>query len=253
MANRVKAFLIHLLISAALILFVLTISILLWYPDPYFEVVGVGEILIILALVDVSFGPLMTFIVFDLNKKSLKFDLTVIALIQLSALVYGASVVFAGRPAYLVYNIDRFSVVTASEILDTEMVRAKLTHLPLFGPEIVGAKLPSDETERAKILTSSLARGIDLPQMPIYYQPISNLVGEMKSRMLPLDDLINKQSAEMRVNANRVINESLSRQKAARDEVAYLPVRGKTKDMVMLIKRSDASIVELLPLSIWPE
>ncbi len=253
MPKRFRASLIHLAISALLIGGALTIAFLIWYPGIYFNAVGVGEILLILALVDVSFGPLMTLVVFDTKKPSLKFDLIVVAIIQLSALIYGMSVIFAGRPVYLVYNIDLFTMVTASEISDEELKKAKLAHLPLWGPEIVGAKLPADSEERKKILISSLSGGVDLPQIPKYYQPIGNLIDEMKSRMLPLQNLINKQSVEMREAANQVINESLSRQKIARDEVAYLPVRGKTKDMVMLIKRSDAGIVELLPLSIWPE
>ena len=41
--------------------------------------------------VDVVIGPLLTLIVFDPKKKHLKFDLVVIAALQLAALAYGSA------------------------------------------------------------------------------------------------------------------------------------------------------------------
>ena len=52
------------------------------------------------------------------RKKSLKMDLAVIIIIQLSALFYGIYSIFEGRPAWLAYNVDRFELVRNNEIVD---------------------------------------------------------------------------------------------------------------------------------------
>ena len=48
--------------------------------------------------VAVVIGSLITLVIFDLKKKALKFDLSVIAALQLAALAYGCHVRFESRP-----------------------------------------------------------------------------------------------------------------------------------------------------------
>jgi len=57
-------------------------------------------------IVDVCLGPLLTLAVFDPKKKELKRDLSIILLIQLSALFYGIYTVSVARPAYIVFAVD---------------------------------------------------------------------------------------------------------------------------------------------------
>jgi len=54
----------------------------------------------------VCLGPLLTLAVFDPKKKELKRDLSIILLIQLSALFYGIYTVSVARPAYIVFAVD---------------------------------------------------------------------------------------------------------------------------------------------------
>src|SRR5436190_21384151 len=86
--NRWKASAIHLAISAAIGISVVVLMLALWYPQHYFAAMGGGTLIMLLIGVDVVIGPLITLIVFDPKKKNLRFDLAVIALLQLAALVY---------------------------------------------------------------------------------------------------------------------------------------------------------------------
>lgn len=86
---RTKAVLIHLGLSSALALGVTSLLVFGWYPWPYFMALGGLMLVALIVGVDVVLGPLLTFIVFKPGKKSLKFDLTVIALVQAAALGYG--------------------------------------------------------------------------------------------------------------------------------------------------------------------
>lgn len=114
--NRYKAAGIHLAISAAVAVVVLALLLLVWYPQPYFRLAGGAGLMLILIGVDVVMGPLLTLIVFDPAKKSLKLDLAVIAALQVAALAYGITVIAQARPVFVVFAGDRFTVVAANQI-----------------------------------------------------------------------------------------------------------------------------------------
>jgi hypothetical protein len=76
---------------------------------------GMG-LLKILVGVDVTIGPLLTLIIFDTRKKSLRFDLSVIAFLQIVALAYGVYIMFEARPVYTAFVKDRFEVVPADQL-----------------------------------------------------------------------------------------------------------------------------------------
>src|SRR5690554_2066380 len=83
---------------------------LFWYR----YLVGVTDViepLKLLVIVDVIIGPLLTFVVYKHGKKTLKFDLSVIVLMQLAAFIYGAYVIYQGKPSWLVFNDSAFEVV----------------------------------------------------------------------------------------------------------------------------------------------
>ena len=114
--SRWKAAAIHLSISAAIGLVVGALLLLVWYPPPYFHAAGADQLVLLLVGVDLVLGPLLTLILFRSGKKGLKFDLAMIAVLQTTALVYGLSVVLQSRPVFLVSAVDRFVLVSASEI-----------------------------------------------------------------------------------------------------------------------------------------
>lgn len=251
MSKRIIASLIHLCVSLFLVLSVLTVVILLWYPRPYFDAMGVGKMLLILVCVDVTIGPLITLIIFNPAKKTLKFDLAIIAILQLIALMYGINTVFSGRPVYVVYNVDMFTVVSAVDIPNVELVKAHINSLPLTGPKIVGARLPVDNKERERILYSAMRGGPDLPQMPQYYLSYEALASEVKARMLPLDVLIDHQPKSIANETRSLISDAVSRRGLRADEVAFVPMRAKVQDFTVLVRRSDSSIVSILPIDPW--
>jgi len=238
------------MISLVLVASILALVIFVWYPSPYFGVMGVKTVMLILALVDVTIGPLITLIIFNPKKKSLKIDLAIVAVLQLAALLYGTHTVFIGRPAYVVYNMGMFTLVSANDIPQEELNKMGKS-LPLLGPKVVGAKLPQDNQEREKLLFSSVQGGLDLPQMPRYYFPYEQLADEVKARMSPLDVLMKRESKE----DLEILQDSLDKVSRKHDlhltDLAFVPMRGKVKDLTVLVKRSDASIVEILPINPW--
>jgi len=122
--NRWKASLLHLAVSAAIGLAVVTLMLAVWYPRPYFKAMG-GDFLILLLIgVDVVVGPLITLIIFNPKKKGLRFDLSVIAALQVAALAYGCNVMFVARPVYSVFVVDRFDTVAANQVDEASLEKA---------------------------------------------------------------------------------------------------------------------------------
>jgi hypothetical protein len=160
--SRWKASAIHLGISVLVISTLGALLAMTWYPPAYAWAMGGLGLIAILACVDVCLGPLLTLIVWDVKKPSLKLDMAVIVLIQMFGLGYGLYTIFMARPVYLVFAVDRFELVSAPDIPEGESekaARAEFKSLPLANPRIVAAQMPIDSAERSSLLFSAMSRG----------------------------------------------------------------------------------------------
>ena len=100
--NRFKATGIHLMLSFFIVITVLVAMYWLWYPGEYFSLMGGKTLIKLIGFVDVFLGPLLTFAIFKVSKKGLKFDLFCIGILQISALSYGVCDVFSPSNFYSV-------------------------------------------------------------------------------------------------------------------------------------------------------
>ena len=64
MSKRIKAFLIHGLISISIALLVIGLVFFIWYPAPLAKAVGVTHIFLMMLAIDVILGPLLTLLVY---------------------------------------------------------------------------------------------------------------------------------------------------------------------------------------------
>lgn len=126
MPPRLRAFLVHLAASAAVLGAVVAAVLLWWYPGPMLSIQGGMGIMLLILSVDLVLGPALTGLVYKPGKKSLKFDLSMIVLFQVVALAYGINSIKAQRPAYLAFTFDRFFVVSAADAVGTLPAQASL-------------------------------------------------------------------------------------------------------------------------------
>jgi len=173
---RLRLFLSHLAISAAIIGACVAFIVLAWYPPPLAQLEGVFTILLVMAGVDVGAGPLCTLVAASPKKTRghLARDLAVIATVQLAALGYTVYTTFIARPAFIVYSVGQFEVEHANELQPEQLAKASLpafASAPLFGPVYVEARFPEDPKEAARIVNSAIMTGFDIKDMPRYYRP----------------------------------------------------------------------------------
>ncbi len=243
MIPRLRAGLIHLSISAVVALMAVTVVFLIWYPQPLQTAVGVTEIFLIVLGVDVVIGPLLTTLVYRPGKKSLKFDLSTIALLQLLAFSYGLWTVAEGRPAWLVFNADRFDLVQAYQIDERKLNEASVEFraAPWTGPRWVSARRAATAEERKTIALEAMMAGIDVAQRPELYRPLDQDAKAIRERAKPLEEL-------RRYNTQSDVDEALRRWPEAD---AFLPMMARAHPVTVLINKAAARVVAIVDLNPW--
>ncbi len=242
-SSRITAFLIHLAVSALVALLTLALVFFVWYPGPLADAVGVKEIFLLILGVDVVIGPLMTLVVYKRGKKTLKFDLATIVVLQLCAFFYGLNAVAEGRPAWLVFNVDRFDLVRVNELdgRNIDAAKPEYRRASWVGPQWVAARLPESVDERNTLTLEGVFAGLGLPQQPKYYLPLQDEAERIRAKAFSLNEL-------RRFNTEEAVVEI---QKRWPDADAWLPMMCRTKSVTVLINRTRAEIVAVVDLKPW--
>jgi len=243
MKFRLRAALAHLSGSVCIALLALAVVYGLWYPAPLAVAAGVNGIFALMLGVDVVTGPVLTFAVFKKGKKALFFDLAVIAALQLTALSYGLWTIAQGRPAWLVFNADRFDLTQASDIDARYQAQAApaFRHAPKTGPRWVASVNPADPEKRTELVLESAGGGPDLPQRVDLFVPLAKEKTAVQAQAEPLEKL-------KQFNSPEQVNKTLARWPQAD---AWLPLMARVQPMTVLIERGTGRPLAVVDLRPW--
>lgn len=193
LVTRLKASGFHLLISLGVAALAAALVFGLWYPGAFRHLAGGRGLFVLVVLVDVVLGPLLTFAVFNMAKgwSQLKRDLAVIAALQLAALAYGLHTVYVARPVALVFEVDRYRVISAVDVNVAELPQAKPEYrtLPLTGPWMLSVRAAEPGAERTESLLMGLS-GVDTSQRPPFWQPYSVARAQALAKSRPVNLLM---------------------------------------------------------------
>ena len=229
---RLRVAWMHFLISAFIASFMVATVLPLWYPVAYWNVAGGWNLLSLLLGIDICLGPLVTFVVFDLQKSAvvLKREFVLVAFLQAAALIYGISVAAEARPVALVFSIDRFTLVSANNVRQEELPHAtsEFQRLSWSGPWMLATRLSTDtEVFDAVILAT---QGFDLAQRPKYWEPFSKHQQQAYLRSRPLSELLNRFS----LSAPEFCKAYLTLP-CIINEVRFLPLEARAGNWVVLL------------------
>ncbi len=171
--NRTQAFLVHLGISLSIFGALAYLVVKVWYPDFFFRTDGGWQGLRLLLGVDLVLGPLLTLIVYRAGKPGLKFDLTLIGVVQVACLAVGVWIVHGQRPLAIVYSDGSFYSVTGQSFKEMDVPVPDLDALPGPYPKWVRVKLPNDYDAQAAIRGEMLRSGRMLSTLSDDYAPFS--------------------------------------------------------------------------------
>jgi len=246
--TRWKASAIHLALSILVLCTIAAVLVWRWYPPGLFHMANADKLLLIIAGVDVAMGPLLTLIIYKHGKKSLKFDLTVIALLQLAAMGYGLSTVWQSRPVYMVAMVDRLRLVFANELdaADLRQAPPRFRSPPWLNVETVAALPPEDSQERQRVLFMTLDTGKDLDRMPKYYAAFAAGADELLKHSIPAEDFAKTLKGD---DASR-FSAALQGSHLPPNRMGVIPVLSSRGNASMLIDSRDGSPVK--PVAVDP-
>ena len=241
-SKRVRFFLWHFFISICISLISLFWVFNAWYPGPLAKATNVTYIFLMLLAIDIILGPILGFVVYNEKKKTLKFDLAVIFLLQLSALAYGVYSISQARPVWIVYNVDRFELVRKNELIEDNIQQAQLQFQQpsWFKPEYAATEFAKNTQQRNDDMFAEIMGGISIAQRPERYVDFAQAKEQIQKRAQNLD-LLNQ------YNDKTDVEKILSKYPQA---TAFLPMKASVIDMTVLID-SQGDVVKIVDLRPW--
>lgn len=246
--TRWKAAAIHFAISLVVLTLIVGFVVWRWYPPELFAMARAGTLLALLAGVDLVLGPLLTLLVYKTGKPSLKFDLAVIALLQIAAMAFGLHTAWLSRPAYMVATSDRFRLVFANEIDQASAAKApaEYRHAPALGPRTVAAPLPSDPKRRLEMMLQSFS-GLDISQQPAHFVTYPPADAAFLGRAVPADTVL-----ELAPPGQRSAWRQLFARHPGVGSLAILPLQSSRGSASVVLQASDGRILGYSHLDPWP-
>lgn len=246
-AAACRASLFHLSISLVVATIAAALVFGLWFPYPYRELAGGRELFWIVMGVDVVCGPLLTLVLFNplKSRRELFLDLGLVALVQIGALVYGLHTVAMARPIYLVWEVDRFKVISTADVVSTELKpELKGFHeLPWSGPKIIGLRSPKDASEKLESLELSL-NGVEPTFRPDWWQAYDQSTAQVLARAKPISQLRLK-----RPEAGDLIDQKVAETRLAEENLVWVPVTSfKTAEWVAFLSKQSAEVKVFAPI-----
>ncbi|MEM9533896.1 MAG: TfpX/TfpZ family type IV pilin accessory protein [Pseudomonadota bacterium] len=246
--TRWRAAGLHLLISVGVAALALALMLGLMYPIEYFRASGGQKLLLILVFVDVVIGPLLTLIVFKSGKPSLRFDLAVIGLLQLAALLYGLWVVVQARPAFIVHVGDRFHLVRANELAPEQLATGaeeRFQTLSYLGPRLTVALRPLNLQRQQELMMAAMS-GADLQYFPETYADYEANAYVVLARAQDAAALLAR-----RPDDTVAVTKYLEREQIAVDAVAVVPLKVGDNFLTALVDAETAELLRVFPIDPW--
>ncbi|HTU67832.1 MAG TPA: TfpX/TfpZ family type IV pilin accessory protein [Steroidobacteraceae bacterium] len=233
--DKLLAFGVHFIATAVLAAIAAALIFLVWYPHPFELMVRGLELFTLVVGCDLALGPLLSFVVFNRSKtwRALAIDYTVIGIVQIAGMVYGVYTVAESRPVYVAFTVDRYEVVAARDLKETELAAAAPAYrsIPLGGPRYVGVRVP--EKERDQELMDELAGNPPFAR-PKWYVDVASLLPDILERAKTIEELEHKHP-----DAKAGTEEALADVKVPRDRLRWVPISTRAGFWTAFIDTAD--------------
>lgn len=253
MEFRFKVSGLHLLASVCSLSLVIGGFYLGWYGWPSWYLLGADYLVGILVLVDVGLGPLATLVVSSPAKPrmELRRDIGLIVLIQIAALGYGIQTLWAGRPLYYAFSVDRIQIVPAAVFDEKRLEKArqlKAAIMPSWAslPQWIWTALPENPEERQRLIAQSILGGPDIISMPQYFRPLAEADVAIRQQLLPPRTLLDSHGL-----SNAGYQSAIAKLGRSESELGVLPVQGRTRDGAWIFDRTSGEPLAFHPVVVW--
>ncbi|MCK4866369.1 MAG: hypothetical protein KAT06_13210 [Gammaproteobacteria bacterium] len=239
--SRFKAFSIHFAISFVIFLILLYFILVQWYPEPLFSTDGGWRVIRIIIGVDLILGPLLTLIVFKSGKPGLKFDLTMIALVQVVALSWGVWNTYNERPAALIYTLDFFTPVPAYQLAEQGVTADKLKQFGDDWPILIYIDIPKDQI--SQVISEAMQAGKPLYLLTDRYKKFTKeQMPELKENSMNIAKYVETRPKLKKIYQHKLLTGT------AKMNIAYLALHGREKWVTAIFDLDEMKIIDTLDI-----
>lgn len=245
--TRFKVFSIHLAVSLAIVALILGLFVFAWYPWPLFDLENGWQGIGLVALVNIVLGPMLSLILFTPGKPGLKFDMTVVVLLQLGALGYGVWQLYDARPVLLVHAADHFQPLSRGLLAEWDTTGAILRRWEGFTPRRIRVDLPADPIAFADLYQKVRHQPGGLHGLADRYQP-----AEENWQLLLQDAVLIRPYVKHDAEWQRRFTEFTNAVKRPAEELAFFPYVGRRERVFLVFDRITQDIVGVLDIPLDP-
>lgn len=239
--SRKQAFLTHLSVSMAIFFVLLYLIAVEWFPSFYYKLDNGYMGTAVIFFVDVVLGPGLTLLVFKPGKKSLKFDMTVILILQLAALVWGVKSVYEERPALTVFYYGKLTCLSQSGVPEVDI--ESIENGASGNQKLAFLRTPDTASERRAFWYEALGNN----SSEIYYygsrfEPVNeeNIKRILDYKLNP-DDL-----KQENPNNSIILNKYIKTHPGYQDTYYFYPIKGRFNMGVAVFDPAAMRIIEVL-------
>ncbi|WP_137749330.1 TfpX/TfpZ family type IV pilin accessory protein [Acidovorax sp. NB1] len=242
-----RAFFFHVAISSLVASVAAIIVFLIWYPQPYLDMLGGSGLFLLIVGVDVACGPLLTLVIFSPKKsrRELMLDFSLVAILQIVALAYGIYTMALARPVYLAYELDRFRVISFADLENNSISQkpSSISNPSWTGPAAIAIRVAQPDDPDYLDQVSLSISGLEPVFRPDRWESYENQRDLILKKSHTIDALIKKYP-----ESKESIELILKNIDATKEEINWLPMQSrKSTSWVVLVSKKNAAILGFLP------
>ena len=239
--SRFKAFAIHFSISFVIFLILLYFILVQWYPEPLFSTDGGWRAIRIIAGVHFMLGPFLTLIVFKAGKKGLKFDLSMIALVQTLALSWGIWTTYNERPAAIIYTLDFFTPVPAYQLAENGITNKELKKFGSDWPILIYIDIPKEKI--SEVLAEAFRARKPLYLLTEYYSRFSKEQATvLKENSMNIEKYVEDKPKLKKIFQQALLNNSI------KNNISYLALHSREKWVTVIFDLDEMRIIDTIDI-----
>ncbi len=225
---KLKATGIHLGLSIVLFLGILYLILVEWYPEPFFTAEGGWQGIRLMAFVDLVLGPALTLIIYNhmKAKREIFMDLSIVVIIQISALIWGGYMVYSKRPIALAFYGSAFYTVTNDYFEMQGISKPDFTQYSDNVPPMVAVRAPKTELEQSKF--NALTKKV----IPIYahaylYETLDKQLKDMSNKQIDIAEVM-KHNEVMKKEIIEITNNKIN-------DYYYFVLQAKFHNLILVL------------------
>lgn len=232
--SKFKAAGIHLGISSVIFLILAYYIIFEWYPFPYFTADGGWQGIRIVALIDMVLGPFLTLIIYNQSKskREIRFDLCVIAMVQISVLIWGIYTVNSERPAAVVHWDGEFYTLPAKSFKNQGISLKELRQFSDEKPPLIHAHRSTDIDTLHEVLRLSTEEMLAPFEQFHLYRPFKINKDEVFLNQIDINEIIS-----FNEKMKQELASFLAKSSGEKEDYIYMPLNARYHNVILIFSK----------------